>query len=251
MDELRLTSVSEERRAVFPGGVAIVAEIFEVLGIESMQIADGAMREGLLYDLLGRFTDEDARERTVRSMQKRYHVDAAQAERVEQTVVDFLAQTREAWRLEDPLAELILRWAARLHEIGLDVAHSRYHRHGAYLLENADMSGFPREEQRLLALVVGNHRRRLELERAEDLMPPWDQRALSLIVLLRLAVLLHRGRSDATRPALSLRARARSLELDFPPRWIADHPLTAADLQREIEHLKAEHFRLRVFSGGR
>ncbi|MGB8327977.1 MAG: exopolyphosphatase [Steroidobacteraceae bacterium] len=251
MDELKIAAVSAERRGVFPGGVVIVAEVFEVLGLESMRVVDGAMREGLLYDLLGRFTDEDARERTVRSMQKRYHVDLAQAERVEQTVSDFLDQVRKAWSLEDPLAELILRWAARLHEIGLDVSHSRYHRHGAYLLENADMSGFPREEQRLLACVVGNHRRRLELEGADELIPPWDRRALWLVVLLRLAVLLHRGRSDATGPAVTLRARARSLELDFPSRWIADHPLTAADLQGEIEHLRGEDFRLRVFSGGR
>ena len=99
------------------------------------------MREGLLYDLLGRYTDEDARERTVRSMQERYHVDLAQAERVEATAVAVPAQVEEAWSLADPAIELILRWAARLHEIGLDVAHSGYHRHGAYLLANADMAG--------------------------------------------------------------------------------------------------------------
>ena len=89
------------------------------------------------------------------SMQQRYHVDLAQAARVEQTALGFLAQVARRWQLEDPLAELALRWAARLHEIGLDVAHSGYHRHGAYLLENADMPGFAREEQRILARIVG------------------------------------------------------------------------------------------------
>jgi exopolyphosphatase/guanosine-5'-triphosphate,3'-diphosphate pyrophosphatase len=249
--ELGLPAVTEERRAVFAGGVAILAEIFDVLGLERMQVADGAMREGLLYDLVGRFTDEDARERTVRAMQRRYHVDLAQAERVEATAVEFLAPARKAWNLEDPLSELILRWAARLHEIGLDVAHSRYHHHGAYLLRNADMFGFPREEQRLLALLVGGHRRKLVLEGVEELIPPWDRRAPYLIVLLRLAVLLHRGRSDARRPAVELLAKPRALELNFPPRWLADHPLTTADLQQEIEFLKLQDFRLRVFSGGR
>jgi len=249
--ELALPSVTEERRAVFAGGVAILAEIFEVLGLERMQIADGAMREGLLYDLVGRFTNEDARERTVRAMQRRYHVDLAQAERVEDTVVDFLAPARAPWGLEDPLSEQILRWAARLHEIGLDVSHSRYHHHGAYLLRHADMFGFPREEQRLLALVVGGHRRKLSLEGVEELIPPWDRRALHLVVLLRLAVLLHRGRSDATPPKIALVAKPRALELNFPPRWLADHPLTAADLQQEIEFLKAHDFRLRVYTGGR
>jgi exopolyphosphatase / guanosine-5'-triphosphate,3'-diphosphate pyrophosphatase len=246
--DLRLACVTEERRPVFPGGVAILAEVFEVLGIEEMRVADGAMREGLLYDMLGRFTDEDARERTVRAMQGRYHVDLAQAERVEATVLRFLNQTAAVWRLEDPLAELALKWAARLHEIGLDVSHSGYHRHGAYLLENADMPGFPREEQRLLARLVGGHRRKLYLEGLDELVPPWDRNALYLIVLLRLAVLLHRGRSPTALPSIELVAKPRSLEVTFPGRWLKDHPLTEADLQQEIDHLRPHGFRLRVFS---
>jgi exopolyphosphatase/pppGpp-phosphohydrolase len=104
---------------------------------------------------MGRFTDEDARVRSVRAMEKRYHVDALQADRVEATVTALLAQVESEWGLEDPLAELMLRWAARLHETGLDIAHSKYHRHSAYLLEHADMPGFPREEQLLLAALVG------------------------------------------------------------------------------------------------
>jgi exopolyphosphatase/guanosine-5'-triphosphate,3'-diphosphate pyrophosphatase len=206
------------------------------------------MREGLLYDMVGRFTDEDARDRTVRGMQQRYHVDMAQAERVEATGLRFLEQTRAAWKLDDPLADLVLKWAARLHEIGLDVSHSGYHRHGAYLLENADMPGFPREEQRLLARMVGGHRRKLALEGVEELVPPWDRQALHLIVLLRLAVLLHRGRSPAALPPIQLSATPRSLEMRFPGRWLKDHPLTSADLQQEVDYLRASGLRLRVFS---
>jgi exopolyphosphatase / guanosine-5'-triphosphate,3'-diphosphate pyrophosphatase len=249
--ELRLTAITEDRRPVFPGGIAILAEIFDVLGLTDMRIADGAMREGLLYDMLGRFKNEDARDRTVRAMQKRYHVDLAQAERVEATVLQFLQQTRETWKLEAPLADLALQWAARLHEIGLDVSHSGYHRHGAYLLENADMPGFPREEQRLLARLVGGHRRKLVLEGVEELVPPWDRNALYVIVLLRLAVLLHRGRSPAALPPLELSATPKSLEVEFPARWLRDHPLTSADLQQETEYLRASGFRLRVFSRAR
>jgi len=243
-----LQAITEDRRAVFPGGAAILAEVFEVLGIEEMRIAEGAMREGLLYDMLGRFTDEDARERTVHAMQQRYHVDLAQAERVEATTLEFLTQVRHAWRLEDPLADLALQWAARLHEIGLDVSHSGYHRHGAYLLENADLPGFAREEQRLLACLVGSHRRKLALAGLEDLLPPWDHTAVRLIVLLRLAVLLHRGRSPTALPKIELSATPSSLVLRFPGRWLKEHPLTTADLHQEIEYLKSHGFRLRVFS---
>jgi exopolyphosphatase/guanosine-5'-triphosphate,3'-diphosphate pyrophosphatase len=181
-------------------------------------------------------------------MQERYHVDLAQAERVEATVRNFLAQTRTAWKLEDPLADLVLKWAARLHEIGLDVSHNGYHRHGAYLLENADMQGFPREEQQMLARLVGGHRRKLSLERLDELVPPWDRDAVFLIVLLRLAVLLHRGRSAKALPEIELMARGHTLELKFPGRWLRDHPLTTADLQQEIDHLKPHGFRVRVFS---
>jgi exopolyphosphatase/guanosine-5'-triphosphate,3'-diphosphate pyrophosphatase len=206
------------------------------------------MREGLLYDLLGRYTDEDARERTVRSMQERYHVDLAQAERVEQTAIDFLSQVEEVWGLTDPEIELLLRWAARLHEIGLDVAHSGYHRHGAYLLANADMAGFPRAEQTLLSIMVGSHRRKPAIEEVDELTPPWDKRAPPMTLLLRLSVLLHRGRSNVPLPAIALTGRVDSLEMRVPAGWLDDHPLTVADLQTEVEHLKNVGFRLRVVS---
>jgi exopolyphosphatase / guanosine-5'-triphosphate,3'-diphosphate pyrophosphatase len=236
---------------VFPGGLAILMEVLSVLEINELRIADGAMREGLLYDMVGRLTDEDARERTVRAMQRRYHVDFAQAERVEATALEFLGGTREAWKLTDPLADLGLKWASRLHEMGLDVSHNGYHRHGAYLTENADMPGFSREEQRLLARLIGGHRRKLTLEGLEELVPPWDRTAVYLIVLLRLAVLLHRGRSPAALPDIQLTAKPRSLEIKFPARWLREHPLTTADLQQEIDHLKPHGFRLRVFSTSR
>jgi exopolyphosphatase/guanosine-5'-triphosphate,3'-diphosphate pyrophosphatase len=246
--DLKLNSVTDDRKLSFAGGVAILAELFEHLGIESMRVADGAMREGLLYDLIGRYTDEDARERTVRSMQERYHVDLAQAERVENTAVHFLQQVEQAWPLTDPEIELILRWAARLHEIGLDVAHSGYHRHGAYLLANADMAGFPREEQKLLAIMVGSHRRKPAIEEAGELAAPWDKRAPPMTLLLRLAVLLNRGRSTVPLPTIGVTARADALELRFPPGWLDDHPLTVADLQVEIGNLKDVGFRLRVYT---
>src|ERR1700722_5105361 len=96
--ELRLAPITEDRRPVFPGGIAILSEIFAVLDLKEMRIAEGAMREGLLYDMLGRFKREDARERTVRAMQRRYHVDFAQADRVESTALEFLEQTRATWK---------------------------------------------------------------------------------------------------------------------------------------------------------
>ncbi|MBS0613908.1 MAG: Ppx/GppA family phosphatase [Proteobacteria bacterium] len=244
VQSLDLPEVDAERAPVFPSGLAILLQVADTLRIERMRVAEGAMREGLLYDLMGRFTDEDARLRSVRAMEMRYHVDGAQADRVEQTALALLAQAAEGWKLGDPLAELALGWAARLHEAGLDIAHSKYHRHSAYLLQHADMPGFPREEQLLLAALVGAHRRQLGLESLEDLLPPWDQKAEFLIVILRLAVLLHRGRSPQPLPEVRLHVKGRTLNLELPVRWMKEHPLTLEDLEQERGYLKNAGFRL-------
>ncbi len=242
-----LNSITDERWPVFPGGLSILTAVFNALGIDSMKVADGALREGLLFDMVGRLTDEDARVRAVRSMAERFHVDLEQAARVEATVIDLLRQVESAWSLTEPLVETALRWAAHLHEIGLDISHSSHHKHAAYLLEHADLQGFPREEQRLLACLVGCQRRKIALERSEELMPPWHGKALFLIVLVRLAVLFHRGRSRVALPPIRLAAEGQSLELRLPRGWLSEHELTRADLVQEVEFLRAVRFRLRVF----
>jgi exopolyphosphatase/guanosine-5'-triphosphate,3'-diphosphate pyrophosphatase len=246
VSRLKLPGLTSDRLEILPGGLAIMIEAFEMLGIDSLRVADGALREGLLYDLVGRLTDEDARVRSVRSMAERFHVDAAQADRVEQTVLGLYRQVRTEWGLEDPIAELALRWSARLHEIGLDIAHAHHHRHAAYLLEHADMPGFPREEQRLLSVLVGGHRRKIDLSRSESLVPPWHVKAQFLIVLLRLAVLLNRGRGPRAVPKVDLAVRGRAIEAGFPGGWLEEHPLTEADLEQEAAYLRAAGFRLRV-----
>jgi exopolyphosphatase/guanosine-5'-triphosphate,3'-diphosphate pyrophosphatase len=246
VDDLDLEDIDAERAPVFPAGLAILLEVMENFGIDRLRVAEGAMREGLLYDLLGRFTDEDARVRSVRAMEGRYHVDTLQADRVETTAATLLAQTEYEWGLEEPLAELVLRWAARLHEVGLDIAHSKYHRHSAYLLEHADMPGFPREEQLLLSALVGGHRRQLSFEALGDLVPPWDRHAEFLIALLRLAVLLHRGRSPQPLPEVRLQVKGRTLNLELPQSWMKEHPLTLEDLEQERIYLKDAGFRLNL-----
>jgi exopolyphosphatase/guanosine-5'-triphosphate,3'-diphosphate pyrophosphatase len=243
---LRIPGLSEERMSVFAGGIAILAEVLTMLDIQSMRVAEGALREGLLYDMVGRLTNEDARTRSVRAMQARYHVDVAQAERVEATALDFLRQTQAEWGLEDVLAEMVLGWAARLHEVGLDVSHSHYQKHGAYLLEHADMPGFPQEEQKILAGIVGAHRRKFHLASIQDLTPPWHIKAEFLAIILRLAVLLHRGRSPVALPKIELQAKGRALDLTFPKNWLDDHALTATDLENEIQYLAGAGFKLRV-----
>lgn len=235
----RPPNLSEARAPVFPGGLAILLEVFDALGIESMMAADGALREGLLFDLLGRLTDRDARERSVDSMARRFHADPAQAARVADTARGFLYQVSEQWGLDGRMPGRLLEWSARLHEIGLDIAHSRHQCHAAYLLQHADMAGFSSGEQALMAALVANHRRRIRTDYLHGLPAGWTTRTRRLLVLLRLAVMLNRGRADGSLPPIRLRPREAGLRLSFPEGWLAGHPLTRADLAEEATYLQA------------
>ncbi len=236
-DRLQLPGLSEQRRPVFPGGLAILTEVMDALNMDCMQVADGALREGILYDLLGRLTDEDARVRTVRAMEARFHVDTAQADRVETTVLQLFDQVGQDWKLAGDDNRRALGWAARLHEIGLDIAHSRYHHHGAYLLENADMPGFTREEQRVLARLVGTHRRSFSRDTFEGLPRRRLRVVLRMAVLLRLAVLLNRSRTQTEPAPVRLRVDGRQIVVSAPAGWLGANPLTRAGLETERDHL--------------
>jgi exopolyphosphatase/guanosine-5'-triphosphate,3'-diphosphate pyrophosphatase len=241
---LAFTSVSERRRPVFPGGVAILSAAFEALKIERMTISDGALREGLLYDLIGRAHDRDVRNKTITDLVERYGADAEQGKRVRTTAMDLFRQVRKAWTLDSRADGMLLKWAADAHEIGLSIAHAQYHRHAAYLLANSDLPGFSREEQFSLAMLVRLHRRRLALEELQQLSDPDRPRIFRLCVLLRLAVLLNRSRSAAL-PEIGAAAADTALDLAFPQGWLDDHPLTQTDLESEREFLAAAKFELK------
>jgi exopolyphosphatase / guanosine-5'-triphosphate,3'-diphosphate pyrophosphatase len=237
MERHDLPGLSPQRAPVYPGGLAVLTEVFDALGIESMQPAEGALREGLLWDLLGRLTDEDARDRSVRNFQARFHVELEQARNVEATALALLGQLAAPWSLEDPECAELLGWAARLHEVGLDIAHAHHHLHAAYLLRNADLAGFSFDQQRRLAVLVGAHRRKIRPELLEDLPEPWSQRMPYLMGILRLAVLLHRSRGTKAPPPLAIEATRQDLRLVFPASWLEVHPLTRADLEQEAHYL--------------
>jgi exopolyphosphatase/guanosine-5'-triphosphate,3'-diphosphate pyrophosphatase len=246
IEDLRLPGLGAERAPVFAGGIAILAEVMSTLRIERMDVSNGALREGLLYDMLGRLHDEDARERSIRAMQRRYHVDLEQALRVETTAAALFDQVAGGWRLSHERYRQLLVWAARLHEVGLDIAHARYHHHGGYLVANSDLSGFVRQEQQLLASLVTLHRRKLDDPFLDELPNAWRGPTFKLVVLLRLAALLNRSRSPSHLPEIALAVGENSLEVRFPPGWLDDNPLTAADLEQEKQWLGARGFELRT-----
>ncbi|MEN8129730.1 MAG: exopolyphosphatase [Pseudomonadota bacterium] len=248
IDNLHIEGLKEERKPVFAGGVAILLSVFKALGIECMQISDQAMREGLLYDLLGRIQRADVRDMTVHSLSKRCAVDTKQTQRIEATVLKDLEKVKPAWVLDDPQYNSMLSWAARLHEIGLCISHSRYHKHGAYLIEHSDLSGFTLQEQTLLAALVQGHRRKFPKEIFSKLPQPNARSAMYLCILLRLAVLLNRSREDTDLPDYRLEAGKAQLTIEFPAGWLDDHPLTYADLVLEEKYLKNAKIQIHITS---
>ncbi len=244
--DISLQGLSERRAQVWPGGLSIVAELFDALKIDEMRISDGALREGLLYDLLGRLQHEDARERTVRAMASRYQVDREQAGRVADTAAVLYAQCKSEWGFSSRIAGNVLDWAARLHEIGLDISHDGYQRHGAYIAEHADMPGFPRAEQRFLAVLIGGHRNRIVRSSFDALPVAWRNAGLRLLMILRLAVLLNRSRKAQQIRGLGLHVTPNSLNICFDADWLHDNPLTVADLEREKEFLERVGYELTV-----
>jgi exopolyphosphatase / guanosine-5'-triphosphate,3'-diphosphate pyrophosphatase len=244
VERLSLKGLHRSRANTLPGGLAILTAIMDALDVSTFEVSSKALREGLLNDLMmSRVLRQDVRGATVNALMERYRVDKLQAQRVEDTVLRLLAQVTEAWGLPPLRSNELCTWAARLHEIGLDVAHSHYHKHGEYLIAHGDMPGFSRHEQRLVSMLVRAHRRKFPIGLWRDLSPN-DRIVEPLAVLLRLAALLHRGRTEIS--DVSLVGGRRSLEVRFAPGWLEAHPLTQADLLEEAELLRVGGFELKL-----
>lgn len=244
--DLDLAGLAEDRKPVLAGGLAVLKSAFEALQIERMEPSKAALREGLLYDLIGRIRHEDVRDRTISSMAERHHVDRVQADRVEATALECFSQSAQALEIEGEENQRRLAWAARLSEIGLAVAYSGHHKHGAYLIANSDMPGFSREDQEWLAALVRVHRRKLSRDLLVALPAAEREIALRLVLLLRLSVRLHHARSARPLPAFRLAASNGRLELTFPDGWLDSNALVAADLAEEAELLAAAGWELRA-----
>lgn len=243
VDKVDFEGVKPERRSIFPAGLAILDAIFDALGLETMTHSEGALREGVLYDLIGRHQHEDVRQRTLSALMERYHVDLEQAARVEAKALMALDQVAVAWNLQEDWQRELLSWAARVHEVGLDIAHYHYHKHGAYLIEHCDLAGFSRQDQQVLALLVRGHRRNIPLDKFRDAEADTES-LVRLCILLRFAILFHHIRGTQEMPKVRLEVGERSLELIFPGGWLAANPLTQADFAQEAEWLQRIEYRL-------
>lgn len=250
VDRLGEIGVRPDRQSIFPGGFAILMGAFQSLGIESMSFSEGALREGLLYGIVGRSRHEDVRERTISALQERYHVDQQHGAVVESTAIAAWQQVCEAWNINNPNDEDTLRWACRLHEIGLTISHSQYHKHGGYLLQYSDLPGFTQQFQWDLAALVRGHRRKFSSAIFEGFVAEDIPRLRYLCILVRLGVLLQHARNLEPPPELTLQAFEDKLSIRFPEGWLEQRPLTLADLENEREYLQRQGFDLEIISDG-
>ena len=240
VERLALPGLREDRLSILPGGLAIMCAAVDELGIGHMNVSDAALRQGVLYDLLGRVQKHDMREVTVRQFMRRYHVDTAQAQRVADLAGRLYRHLRPADG--DPVAGRTLAWGAALHEIGISIAHNGYHKHSAYVIANADMPGFSRMEQSQLAQLVLAHRGKLG--KLQDLSPvpgDWD-----LVFCLRLASLFCRSRTDLDLPRVACELTESGFRLLLPADLQEQRPLSAAALADEAEEWKSIGLRLEL-----
>lgn len=230
MDELNVAGTKQDRKANIPGGLALMIAAFEELNLQTMYTSEAALRQGLLYDLLGRTSTRDLRQNTVNHFIKRYDVDLEHAKRVQTLALHWYDQ------LSQTLPELtyqrnLLAWAALLHEIGLTVSHQGHHKHAAYLIKQSNMPGFSSREQTLMADWVLAHNGKLgkvtHLAETKTLWVP--------AMCLRLATLFLRRRQAEHLPQINLTYAPNQLTIHLKKNWLNSHPLTEYNLNKETE----------------
>lgn len=246
VEAMQLDCISESRTQVVAGGLAILRAIMKTLNIETMQASQVALREGLVFEMLGKTRHLDIQSQTLANLAKRFSIDEKQAQRVENTAVKLFQHVAEPWSLDRDNDLTLLKWAARLHEVGMGVAHTQYHKHGAYILENSDLLGFSFAEQKALALLVRYHRRKIQNDAFEGLPVEERKRLLIILGILRLAALLHRGRYDDSLEEINIKIKPDQITIVAPQQWLDTHPLTYAELQSEAERLMHVNINLKA-----
>ena len=237
--KLNIKGLSNNRKGIISGGLAILNAFCKEMGIKRLSVSDNALREGVLNDLVGRIKNQDIRDSTVKKFLELYELDVAQCVRVNNSAAYIFNCIKDSWGLSKIEHLCYLNWAASLSEIGLTVSFSQFHKHGAYLLKNLDMPGFSEKEKKILSLLVRAQRRKFPIREFLYLNSSERETLVKTSVILRLALLLHRSRSNFPFQQCSFEVRDNLLSIRFPVDWLKNHSLTLADLRAEKEYLKA------------
>lgn len=247
----RISDIDDSRKPVIAAGLSIMIAAFKQLNISQMSYADSALREGVLYEMTERMQHQDIRERTVSSLVVRYDIDQEQSHRVLKTA-QLLFQTYALTLVSTTASqqrtalERALNWASILHEMGLHINRRGIQRHSKYILENIEMPGFSDEEQMLLGLLVGSYRKKIQPDRFPEFSHYDSEQVFILVVILRLAALLHQRRLDDYLPNFHFSISAREAKITFPEGWLQERALVLADLKTESDILESLGFGLEI-----
>jgi len=242
--KIDLKEVKSSRRLIYPAGLAIMEAIFDTFEIDTMQYCDWALREGLIYDLLGRNQQEDVRSRTLTAIIERSGIDTKYACQIDSTALNAFKQVATSWELKQEWHKELLSWAAKTHEVGRAIAHNNYHKHGAYLIKHADLAGFSTQDQNMLALLLRFQKRKIKLERFAQFNELQDT-LIKLCILLRLAIILNHVRSVNDKEEVMFIVDEYNLTLVFEDNYLSRNPLTVAKLEQEANYLAQINFNLK------
>lgn len=231
-----VVGLSSRRQPVFIGGLAIIKALFDSLSVINIQTSTGALREGIVYDLSGRLHHNDIRQRTIDHLIKQFEIDKGHSQRVKSTSDSIvkLSNIKLTQRQLD-----LLDWSASLHELGLNISHSHFEKHAAYIISHAEMPGFSYQEQLKLSVIVALLRRKIKNEWFEKLSEKQLQEVLYLLIIFRLATLLNRPRTEEYIALNSIEVTRNKVKITFKEGWLQSHPLTHEDLQSEARYLKS------------
>jgi len=246
VNKLKLEGLRPDRLPIIAGGLAVMLGVFEELDVDQMEVSDGGLRQGVLYDILGRNLQQDMRQVTVQQFMRRYSVDKQHAERMSALALDILKQIVRGSEEEIEILSRHVEWASQLHEIGLTISHNGYHKHSAYVLRNADMPGFSKPEQEAIANIVLGHTGKLgKLTNVVSYEEQWLG-----VLALRLAALFYRRRVPEAVPKFKISRKDCNFRLTMPTRWLHDHPLTEYSLETESSEWRKVGWRFEVIQQG-
>lgn len=244
VEELDLPYVNDDRKQVFPAGLAILIAIFRSLKLQSVNYAQAALREGVIYEMESSLNNTNIKERSAQSLATRYDVDTKQAKLVLDTCFSLFEQAQQQWHLNESRLKPLLGWSALLHEVGLHINSRSVQRHSAYILENAELPGFNSEQQIFISTLARFHRKKIKLDEIPQLTQFSHYELLNCIALLRLAVLLNIKRQEGFLPEYQFNVDKNKLHLQFPDNWLEEHPVIKADLVKEQEQVEKANIKL-------
>lgn len=227
-----IPDVSSDRMQILPSGIGILGAIMEEFLIEKVYFTDAALREGVLYGMDDRLKASDIRERTANNLAVKYGIDRQQAQRVKDTAEYLFEKAQPIWGLTSDDKQMLV-WAARLHEVGLQINYSGYHRHGSYVLLNTPMPGFNREQQAVLGTLVRMHRKKIQASVFPKLRYWPVFKLLRLVRLLRIAYTMHVAR-DLDAPQFDASFENDTIILMFPKKANEFSPVMFMDLKDEV-----------------